>query len=374
MDLKTERKIKFWLTTISKILVISLVLFKLVDILFEKKDTAPSEKEVLTTNLKEKQAIDSFHKKEPIVKEQKSSTIQTPNKKTEEQKNVAIKRATSPIYAKLHLVDNSFIWLKDKHKFVLKLANTTAALAENVTVNAVLIYEKEQQAILVQHKASIDAHGMLNIDFVTSNLLHTTLPKTIMLCINHESKNAKQKNWYKYLLGNKINGSGAIETRSVYYKTLSVSDGVYTNTAPNCIVQTHTSSTTNTKKDSDIDLENIKSSTQLFLRGLNNRSQITVKNTTTTKLYTQLSSVDSNKYSYGFSNKIEVVSHTKNTAIVRLVLTEKGRATYIKQQTAYDAENSPKKVSDFFKFLRRKGSSWEGRLINQNGIWKFDMY
>ncbi|GAA3644877.1 hypothetical protein [Flavivirga jejuensis] len=374
MDLKTERKIKFWLTTISKVLVIALVLFKLIDILFDKKDTTSLEKETLTAIPKEKQPKDSVFKKEPIAKQQKTPSIQIPNKKIEDQKNTVTTRATSLVYAKLHLVEDSFIWLEDKRKFVLKLANTTAALAENVTINVVLIYEKEQQSIPLKQEASVDAYGVLNIDFVASNLLHTTLPKTIMLCINHESKNAKQKNWYKYLLGNKVAGSGAIETRSVIYKTLSVSDGIYTNTSPNCIAPAKSSNKVNTTKDNDIALENIKSSTQLFLRGLNNKSEITIKNTTTAKLYTQLSFVDSNKYSYGFSNKIEIISHTKNTAIVKLFLTEKGRDTYLKQQASYDVENSSKKVSDFFNFLNRKGSYWEGRLVNQNSIWKFDVY
>lgn len=371
MDLKTERKIKFWLTTISKVLVIALVLFKLIDILFDQKDTTTSEKEISTIKPNEKQATDSVLKKEPVTKQQ-TPNILVQNKKTENQKNTSTTSNNIPVYAKLKLEEESFIWLEDKRKFVLKLTNTTNAIAENVTVNAVLIYEKEQQNITIKQKATINAHGILNIDFITSNVLHTTLPKTIMLCINHESKNAKQKNWYKYLLGNKITGSGAIETRSVYYKTLSVSDGIYTNTPPNCIIQSKTTNTANDIKDND--LENIKSSTQLFLRGLNSKSQITVKNTSTTKLYTQLSALDFNTYSYGFSNEIEVVSNTKNTAIVKLILTETGRTTYIQQQASYDAENNSKKVSDFFIFLKRKGSSWEGRLTKQNGIWKFDVY
>ncbi|MEP1487860.1 MAG: hypothetical protein ABJK28_05495 [Algibacter sp.] len=374
MDLKTERKIKFWLTTISKVLVIALVLFKLIDILFDQKDTTTSEKEISTINSNEKQVTDSVLKKEPVTKQRNTPNILIPNKKIENQKNTNTTTNDRPVYAKLKLVEENFIWLKDERKFVLKLTNTTTAIAENVTVNAVLIYEKEQQTITVKQKASIDAHGMLNIDFKASNVLHTTLPNTIILCINYESKNAKQKNWCKYLLGNKITGSGAIETRSVYYKTLSVSEGLYTNTPPNCTMQPKTTSTDSKTKDNALDLENIKSSTQLFLRGLNNKSQITIKNTTTTKLYTQLSSLGFNTYSYGFSNEIEVVSHTNNTAIVKLTLTEKGRATYIQQQATYDVESSSKKVSDLFKFLKRKGSSWEGKLINQNGIWKFEMY
>ncbi|AUP79139.1 hypothetical protein [Flavivirga eckloniae] len=372
MNLKTERKIKFWLTTISKVLVIALVIFKLIDILFDKKDTTVLEKQTLTTNPQEKHITDSIPQKDSIFKPQKKHTVQTQNNKTEDQKNIT--KAISPVYAKLNLVEDSFIWLKDKQKFVLKLANTTTALAENVTVNVVLIYEKEQQTIPIKDKTPVNPLGVLNLDFTASNTLRTSLPKSILLCINYESKNAKQKNWHKYQLGNKITGSGAIETRSVHYTTLSVSNGVYVNTPPNCIIQTKSNRATSSTKDNDITLEGIKSSTRLFLRGLNNKSQITIKNTTTPKLYTQLSSIGFSKYSYGFSDEFDVVSHTKSTAIVKLVLTEKGRATYLQQQNIYDAENNSKKVSNFFKFLNRKGSSWEGKLINQNGIWKFDVF
>lgn len=372
MDLKTERKIKFWLTTISKILVIALVLFKLFDVLFDQKDETTSIKEVSTINPNEKD-IDSVLENEPIKALEKTPNISIPNKNKAQNSTSTAKIESIP-YAKLLLEANSFIWLEDKGKFVLKLSNSSVTMAENVMVNAILIYDKEQQTILVQNKTSVEANGILNIEFNTSNTLHTTLPETIMLCINYESKNAKQKKWYKYLLGNRVAGSGAIETRSVYYKTLSVSNGNYTKTPPNCAVQVKSPNIANITKDNDIALENIKSSSQLFLRGLNNKSQIIIKSTTTTKLYSQLSSIEFNTYSYGFSNTIEVISHTNNTAIVKLILTEEGRAMYIKQQAIYDTENSSKKVSDFFTFLNRNGNGWEGRLINQNGIWKFDVY
>ncbi len=376
MDLKTERKIKFWVAIISKVLVIALILFKLVEHVFDKEQIPVPEQEILTTNLEENQSTDSALKKPSLPKQRDPVTLQKSTKKEEKQTNTAPTqvKVSKPIYAKLQLVEDSFIWQKKERKFVLKLSNNSAAIAENVVVTAVLIYEKEQQTIPIQQKASVDAHGTLQVDFISSNALHSALPKTIMLCINHGNKNTKRKNWYKYLLGNKIAGSGPIETRSVNYKTLSVSEGVYTSSPPNCVLKTKKSNVAGESKDDLLAVENITSTARLFVRGLNSKSLITIKSTTTARLYGELSSLESNTYSYGFSNAIEVVSHNKSTAIVKLILTEHGRTNYIQQQAAYTAENNSKKVSSFFKFLNQKGSYWEGKLVNQNGIWKFDAY
>lgn len=377
MNLKTERKIKFWLATISKILVIALVLFKLADYVFDEEKTDNTiNNDALIDTSQNKEVADSIPKVDTDKIEKTKMQVVPAKSKTSEQKSSgAITQKATLTTAKLHLVDDSFVWLKDKHKFFLKLANSGAAAANDVTVNATLFYGKEQQTISVKQESSIDANGTVSLDFTSSNLLYTTLPKTILLCVAFNNAN-KQNHWCKYILGNKITGNGAIEMRSVYYKTLSVSNGTYSKTPPSCVLPKSIQNTSSTKNrnDDSVVLDKIKSSAQLFIRGLNSKSQITIKNTSTPKLYTTLNSIEASSYSYGFSADVEIVSHTKTEALVRLTLTEQGRENYIKQQATYQAQNSSKNSSHFFSFLRLKGNSWEGKLVNVNGIWKFDNY
>lgn len=376
MDLRTERKIKFWLATISKVLVIALVLFKLIDIMFDKDDTITTDSPH-SNNLVSDIVLDSLPKSALNKKEQKQFKPET--KTTVKQKNNSNTlintntKKTETKYVELALVNNSFMWLKSEQKFRLKLKNTGNIIANSIKVNAVLFYEREQQTVIINHSDTINISGTLDLEFTTSDILNTSLPKTILLCITHNNTTAKN-NWYNYILGNKVAGNGAIETRSLYYDTISTSSGLYAKTPPNCELKVEVPKAEKISKNSNINIDKIKSSTQLFLRGLNNKSKITTKSTTTSRLYSKLTEIGANTYSYGFSYNVEVISQNTNTAIVKLVLSGNGRDNFIKQQAVYRTKNNPKQVSDFFKFLQKKDSYWEGKLVNTNGIWKFDVY
>lgn len=391
MDLKKERQIKFWLTTISKVLIIALVLFKLIDVLFNKDEsnnpddpatttTLENSKEgdTVTTNLEETNTLEVV----PSEKQSKTSSpaqtklsdnLQNDGTKTSESDKPKTSTTAKSSYAEVQLQEKGFIWLQESKKVILQLSNPTLADATSLNATAVLDYGNQTKSIIFPEHSTMTSKTTLTLEAPLSNLPQTTLPTRILLCITHGTTNLDKKTAHRYMLGNRISGSGAIEVRSFVYRVISTSNSLYSSAPPSCNISKSNSSSTSAASSSeasakDENLEKIKSTARLFLNGLNNKSLMTVKSTSSKKLYDHIASGDHKNYVYGFSTKVEVVSSNASSAIVRIGLTEKGRANYLN----FESSNSGKTIGTLFDFLQRDGGNWKGKLVNQNGLWKFD--
>ncbi|MFS4448380.1 hypothetical protein [Maribacter sp. 2307UL18-2] len=389
MDLKKERQIKFWLTTISKVLIIALVLFKLIDVLFNNDESNGSDDAATTTTLENSRGGDTVattpeetNTKEvvPSERQSKMSNVETKlidkldneDTQTSETKKPKTNTTIKSDYAEMQLEEKGFIWLQESKKAVLQLSNPTLAEAKYLKATAVLDYGTQTKSVIFPERSTIGSKTTLTLETSLSHLPQTALPSRILLCITHGTSNLDKKTAHRYMLGNRISGAGAIEVRSYVYRVISSSKSFYSSVPPNCTIPKSTNNLSDLASSkslaADENLEKIKSTARLFLNGLNNKSLMTIKNTSSKKLYDHIAKGDHKNYAYGFSTQVEVVSSSASSAIVRIGLTEKGRSYYLD----FESNNSGTTTSSLFDFLQRDGGNWKGKLINQNGLWKFD--
>lgn len=330
MNLEQQQKVKFWLWTITKILGIGYILVRGSVFIIERIGSNNASELNTTTK------------------------IET---------------------AKLEIDDNVFSWAENNRKAILRIKNYASVEGINLTVNAIAHYATQGDRIQFDKGEYINPNGIVVLKSKLDGLPLGMLPDSITVCIVHENENTKLKTWNKF----RLKGFNTALTRPMFeqatYNVRQLDKKNFKDSPPNCIKDTKiiTFSETGTRADR-IDslslLKEIKRDAHIFLMGLNHKALSKVEKYASKPLVEHLKLKD-NDFEFGFNTEVTILNHASKTAYIKLFLTSEGWSHYLAKDFYYQMQNINKNSESFYDFLEFEDNTWNGKLVKENGIWKF---
>lgn len=395
MDLKRERQIKFWLATVSKVLIIAFVSIKLLDAVFPKLRILDRIQEPFTKVEMEGDSIalsntdtssltldvNSLQPIKDSLKATNSLNTNTPANTgvgTEELKGTTKTKSGTTA---LTIVQDGFVWQRETNTALLHLRSIAKTVLRDMNISLYIFYKNQQDAFSFSGEKSMQLGQQVALRIPLDAFKITQLPDSVLVCITHKNDDATSRIWNRFILKNEKEGSGAVIRKSVQFNISEATEATYTNYPPPCLPRKKTSrqqtvskSTTPVTKESAAPEEDIRAVATLFINGLNGKSLILRKTSSTARLHQYLVQEDFKNYAYGFSPNVQILSNTGTAAYVKMTLNTQGRSNYLEQQSRYASQSPTKKVDALFGFLKKDNNGWIAKLTKENGLWKFDVH
>ena len=194
MNLNTERKVKFWLGTVSKVLIIALILFQLGPYLFGKKDKDPDNNDSISKN--SEITLDSIKregKKSNLIEQNVSFQNNQPEKKDKPITNEAEKRNTNiiPNTVSIYIFNENTL----DTQIGKQLGNTY--LKDYIIKTVKTNYNREK--LIAGNVISFSETELICVGTITYNFKKDTTKTTCELVVNFDTYSTKTGVKYKTL-------------------------------------------------------------------------------------------------------------------------------------------------------------------------------